>query len=88
LLDPQNVPWDRLYIDNPENPENGIHLSETMTREELREYWRQFQKIRREKDRRNLLGRVPQHIRNLFSSPGDEISIVLNRLRTRREGHI
>ncbi len=88
LLDPENVPWDRMYIDNPENPENGIHLSETMSPEELRGYWREFQKIRQAKDRRNMLNRVPQHLRHLIQAPKDEVALILNLLKTRRQGHI
>jgi len=88
LIDPQNVPWDRLYIDNPENPGNGVHLSETMSAEELRRYWREFQRIRQAKDRRNLLRRLPRHLRHLVESPGDELAIVAKQLRARRPGHI
>lgn len=88
LLDPNNVPWDRLYIDNPENPENGIHLSETMSAEELRGYWREFQRIRRAKDRINLIRRIPQHVRHLVESPRGELEVVREQLRTRRQGHI
>jgi anaerobic magnesium-protoporphyrin IX monomethyl ester cyclase len=88
LLDPENVPWDRLYIDNPEDPANGIHLSEVLSEDQLREYWREFQRIRRRKDRRNLLRRIPQHLSLLLRSPRAEAAIVAERLRTRRDGHI
>ncbi len=88
LLDPQNIPWDRLYIDNPENPENSVHLSETMSPEELRRYWCEFQRIRRAKDRCNLLRRLPRHLRHLVESPGDELAIIAKQLRARRLGHI
>jgi radical SAM superfamily enzyme YgiQ (UPF0313 family) len=88
LLDPDNVPWDRLYIDNPEDSANGIHLSETLSEEELRGYWRKFQRIRRRKDRLNLLRRTPQHLSLLLRSPRAEVALVAERLRTRRYGHI
>jgi radical SAM superfamily enzyme YgiQ (UPF0313 family) len=88
LLDPDNIPWDRLYIDNPEDASNGIHLSKTMTEEELRSYWAEFQRIRRAKDRRNLLRRLPQHLSLLLRSPRAEMAIVAERLRTQRPGHI
>lgn len=88
LLDPEHVPWDRLYIDNPEDPTNGIHLSEVLSEDELRKYWREFQRIRRQKDRRNLLRRIPQHLSLLLRSPRAEAAIVAERLRTHRDGHI
>jgi anaerobic magnesium-protoporphyrin IX monomethyl ester cyclase len=88
LLDPDNVPWERLYIDNPEDPTNGIHLAQTLSEDELRGYWREFQRIRRRKDRRNLLRRVPQHLSLLLRSPGAELGIIAERLKTRRYGHI
>jgi radical SAM superfamily enzyme YgiQ (UPF0313 family) len=88
LLDPDNVPWDRLYIDNPDDPTNGIHLSETMTEEQLRVHWHELQRIRRAKDRRNLLRRIPQHLALLLRSPRAEMAIVAERLRTHRLGHI
>jgi anaerobic magnesium-protoporphyrin IX monomethyl ester cyclase len=88
LLDPDNVPWDRLYIDNPEDPANGIHLSETLSEEELRDYWREFQRIRRHKDRLNLLRRIPQHLSLLLRSPRAELAIVAERVQTHRRGHI
>jgi radical SAM superfamily enzyme YgiQ (UPF0313 family) len=88
LLDPDDVPWDRLYIDNPEDSANGIHLSEALSEEELRGYWREFQRIRRRKDRLNLLRRIPQHLSLLMRSPRAEVALVAERLRTRRYGHI
>ena len=88
LLEPEHIPWDRLYIDNPEDPANGIHLSEILSEDELRKYWREFQRIRRKKDRRNLLRRIPQHLSLLLRSPRAEAAIVAERLRTRRDGHI
>jgi tRNA A37 methylthiotransferase MiaB len=88
FIDPDNVPWDRLYIDNPDAPENGIHLSETVSVEELRSYWREFQRIRQRKDRLNLLRRVPQHLVHFLQSPSEELAIVAEQLRTRRRGHI
>ena len=88
LIDLNHVPWDRLYIDNPEDPENGVHLSETMSVERLRRYWREFQRIRRHKDRLNLIRRIPQHLSHFLRSPLDELAIVAEQLRTRRRGHI
>jgi anaerobic magnesium-protoporphyrin IX monomethyl ester cyclase len=88
LMEPDDVPWERLYIDNPEDPANGIHLSEALSEEELRGTWREFQRIRRRKDRLNLLRRVPQHLSLLLRSPRAELAIVAERLRTRRHGHI
>jgi len=88
ILDPEHVPWDRLYIDNPEDPANGIHLSEVLSEDELRRYWQDFQRIRRHKDRWNLLRRIPQHLSLLLRSPRAEAAIVAERLRTRRDGHI
>jgi radical SAM superfamily enzyme YgiQ (UPF0313 family) len=88
LIDLDNVPWDRLYIDNPDDPENGIYLSETVSAEELRIYWREFQRIRQRKDRLNLLRRVPQHLAHFLQSPSEELAIVAEQLRTRRRGHI
>jgi radical SAM superfamily enzyme YgiQ (UPF0313 family) len=88
LLDPNNVPWNKLYIDNPEDPTNGVHLSETMNPEELHRYLREFNRIRKAKDRINLIRRVPQHILYLFESPRNELRIIIERLRTRRLAHI
>ncbi|NLE43615.1 MAG: B12-binding domain-containing radical SAM protein [Chloroflexi bacterium] len=88
LIDPEHVDWERLYIDNPENPENGIILSETMEPDVLRDYWRKFQRVRRRKDRINLLARIPQHITHLIRSPFEELALVRERLRTHRQGHI
>ena len=88
LIDPNNVPWDKLYIDNPEDSTNGIHMSQTMSREEVRHYLHEFTRIRRAKDRINLIRRIPQHLRYLFESPRNEIRIVAERLRNRRLAHI
>jgi len=88
LLDPQNVPWERLYIDNPADPENGIHLSEMMSAGELRRYWREFQRIRQRKDRLNRLHRIPQHLAHFLRSPLEESAIITGQLRARRRGHI
>jgi len=88
LIDPKQLDWERLYIDNPENPENGVLLSETMSLEELHKYLSEFQRIRRRKDGVNLLRRVPQHLANLARSPLDELAIVVERLRTHHRGHI
>ena len=88
LIDPDDVPWERLYIDNPDDPENGIYLSETMSPEEVRGYWHEFQRIRRRKDRLNLLRRIPQHLDFFLRSPVGELAIIAEQLRTRRRGHI
>ena len=88
LIDPDDVPWQRLYIDNPDDPENGIHLSKTMSREELEGYWRAFQRIRRRKDAVNLLRRVPEHLQRLLNAPIDELRLVRQRLRSHQRGHI
>jgi radical SAM superfamily enzyme YgiQ (UPF0313 family) len=88
LLNPDDVPWERLYIDNPVDPTNGIHLAKTLSEEELHGYWREFQRIRRRKNRLNLLRRVPQHLSLLLRSPRAELAIVAERLKTFRHGHI
>lgn len=88
LIDPDNVPWERLYIDNPDNLENGIHLSETVSSEEIQGYLREFQRIRQRKDRRNVLRRLPQHLSFFLRSPLGELVIVAEWLRTHRRGHI
>ncbi|MDY6877949.1 MAG: radical SAM protein [Chloroflexota bacterium] len=88
LIDPDNVPWERLYIDNPDDPKNGIYLSETMSAKDLRRYWHEFQRVRQRKDRINLLRRVPQHLAHFLQSPLGELAIISEQLRTRRQGHI
>jgi radical SAM superfamily enzyme YgiQ (UPF0313 family) len=88
LIDPDNVPWGRLYIDNPTDPQNAIHLSETMSSEKLYYYWREFQRIRRCKDYLNLVRRIPQHLRFFLSSPFKELEIIIKRLRTHSHSHI
>ena len=88
LIDPTRLDWATLYIDNPEDPDNGVLLSETMSLDELREYLNEFQRIRRRKDRANLLRRVPQHLTNFARSPSDELALIVERLRTYRRGHI
>jgi hypothetical protein len=59
-----------------------------MTEEQLRVHWHELQRIRRAKDRRNLLRRIPQHLALLLRSPRAEMAIVAERLRTHRLGHI
>lgn len=88
LLDPNNVSWDKLFIDNPEDATNGIHMSQTMSREEVRRYLREFTQVRRAKERINLIRRIPQHIRHLFESPLEELKLVGERLHDRRAAHI
>jgi anaerobic magnesium-protoporphyrin IX monomethyl ester cyclase len=88
LIDPHKISWDRLYIDDPNDPENGLSLSEVLSMDELRGYLREFERIRRRKERFNLIRRIPQHIRLFFTSPWDELKIVVKQLRTRRRGHI
>ena len=88
LIDPDDVPWERLYIDNPDDLENGIHLSEMVGEEELRGYLREFQRVRQRRDRRNLLRRVPQHLAFFLRSPREELAIVAEWLRTHRRAHI
>ena len=88
LIDPENVPWERLYIDNPDNLENGIHLSERVSAKEIHRYLRAFQRVRQRKDRRNLLRRIPQHLAFFLRSPLGELAIIAEWLRTHRRGHI
>jgi hypothetical protein len=63
-------------------------MSETMSPQEVRGYLCEFNRIRRAKDRINLIRRIPQHVRYLFESPRNEVRIVMERLRTQRLGHI
>lgn len=88
ILDEANVPWERLYIDRPDDPANGVHMSKTTSWKELRGYLREFERIRKAKDRANLIRQVPRYVCRLAKSPSEELRIVAKRLRTRIQGHI
>jgi len=47
-----DMEWDKLYIDAPENDQNGIVLSETLEPSEVRELLGDFQRVRRRKESR------------------------------------
>jgi radical SAM superfamily enzyme YgiQ (UPF0313 family) len=88
ILDVNDVPWEKLYIDSPDDPNNGVHLSETTSLKELRGYLCEFQNIRKAKNRANRVRRIPQYVRRLFKSPGNELKITAKRLRVKIQGHI
>lgn len=88
ILDETDVPWERLYIDRPDDPVNGVHLSETTSLEDLRGYLRKFERTRKAKDFANLIRSIPQRVCRLAKSPGEELRINVKRLRTRIQGRI
>jgi anaerobic magnesium-protoporphyrin IX monomethyl ester cyclase len=61
--------WDRLYIDQPENPNGGLILSETLPAQALREYLATFNAIRRRKDRSLRMLKYWSYLKQVITRP-------------------
>jgi len=65
----EEMDWDRLYIDAPEDKQNGIVLSERLEPAEVRSLLSSFQSVRRRKERQILMNKILYYAKQTFIEP-------------------
>ncbi len=71
-----DMDWNKLYIDAPDDVENGIVLSKTIESSRMRQLLQEFQVVRKSKERKIKIQKLFYYVRLVFVEPGTVFELV------------